>query len=198
MPFITWLPNSMCVGIFGIVHNATYPLAPQFYVCRHIWHCPQCQLSPGSPILCVSAYLALSTMPIIPWLPNSMCVDTFGIVDNASYPLAPQFYACRHIRHCPQCQLSPGSPILCVSAHSALWTMPVIPWLPNSMRVGIFGIVHNANYPLAPQFYACRHIRHCGQCQLSPGSPILCVLTHSALWTMPIIPWLPNSMRVGI
>merc|ERR1712218_571857 len=107
-------------GIIGIVDNANYPLAPHFYVCRHIWHCGQCQLSPGSPILCVSAYLALWTMPIIPWLPNSMRVGLFGIVDNANYPLAPQFYACRLIRHCPQCQFYPGSPFLCVLAYLAL------------------------------------------------------------------------------
>merc|ERR1712051_590581 len=142
MPFITWLPISMRVRILGIVHNANYPLAPQFYACRHIWHCPQCQLSPGSTFLCVSAYSALCTMPFIPWLPISMRVGILGIVHNANYPLAPHFYACRHIRHCGQCQLSPGSPFLCVSA---LCTMPFIPWLPNSMRVGILGIVPNAN-----------------------------------------------------
>merc|ERR1712051_625820 len=175
-----WPPNSMCVGIFGIVDNANppglpilcvsahlalftmpIPLAFQFYVCRHMWHCSQCQSPwpsnsmrvgifgivhnanpPGLPILCVSAHLALSTMPI---------------------PLASQFYACRHIWHCAQCQS---------------------PWPPNSMRVGIFGIVHNVNppglpiicvsaylalftmpIPLASQFYACRHIWHCSQCQ---------------------------------
>ena len=64
----------------------------------HIWHCPQCQF-----------FL---------WTFNSMRVGIFGIVDNANYPLAPQFYACRHIWHCPQCQLSSGSPFLCVSALS--------------------------------------------------------------------------------
>ena len=32
----------MCVGTFGIVHNAIFPIAPHFYVCRHIWHCAQC------------------------------------------------------------------------------------------------------------------------------------------------------------
>merc|ERR1712208_241339 len=112
MPIIPWTSNSMRVGTFGIVHNANYPLDFQFYACRHIWHCPQCQLSLGLPILCVSAHLALSTMPLIPWTSNSMRVGTFGIVHNATYPLDFQFYACRHIWHCPQCHLSLGLPIL--------------------------------------------------------------------------------------
>ena len=70
-------------------------------------------------------------------------------------------YAQTHIWHCAKCQC-------------------MVPTFFKTF-VGIFGIVHNANYPLAPQFYVCWHIWHCTQCQLSPVSPILCVLTHSAL-----------------
>merc|ERR1712051_57010 len=84
MPVLLWALNSMRVGIFGIVHNANSPY--------------------GLSILCVSAYLALYTMPIL--------------------PMGSQFYACRHIWHCTQCQFS-------------LWAL-------NSMCVGTFGIVHNA------------------------------------------------------
>ena len=130
---------------FGIVHNAIFPITPQFYVCRHIWHCAQCHFPYNSPILCVSTHLALCTMP---------------------FPYS--------------------SPILCVSAHLALCTMPNFLWALKSMRVGLFGIVHNpiplwalkfmridtfgtahnAIYPMASQIYVCRHIRHCAQCQL--------------------------------
>merc|ERR1712051_950942 len=99
-------------------------MGSQFYACRHIWHCTQCQFSYGLSILCVSAHLALETMPIL--------------------PMGSQFYACRHIWHCSQCQFSYGLSILCVSAHLALFTMPVLLWALNSMRVGTFGIVHNA------------------------------------------------------
>merc|ERR1712001_173556 len=176
------------------------PMGSQFYVCWHIWHCTQCQFLPwalnsmcvgtygivhnayssyGLSILCVSAHLALFTMPVLLWALNSMRVGIFGIVHNANFsyglsilcvsahlalytmpvpPMDSQFYVCRHIWHCTQCQFF-------------LWAL-------NSMRVGTFGIVHNATSPMGSQFYACRHIWHCGQCQFF-------------LWAF-------NSMRVGI
>ena len=98
------------IGTFGIVHNAKYPMGSQIYACRHIWHCAQCQISYGLWNLCVSTHLALCTMPNLLWALKSMWVDTFGIVHNAIFPIAPQFYVCRHIWHCAQCQLctSPG------------------------------------------------------------------------------------------